>query len=254
MARTPRKPSISNTYHIILRGINKQIIFEDENDYYTFLDAITRYKQECNYEVFSYCLMTNHIHLLMRFNGESVSGAMKKIIDWYAWRYNHKYERCGHLFQERFKSEPVENNRYLLTAARYIIQNPINAGMTQSFSYKWSSYDDYKNETDEGITDTRLISKSFLSHTEMMEFFEERNNDFCMEYYSFRTNDLYALEFLKRISECKSISDFHKLQEKNKEPYLKICLNSGICVAQLSRLTGISRKTLNRIKNQPAVN
>lgn len=249
MARTPRKSSISNTYHIILRGTNKQIVFEDENDYYTFLDSLTYYKESCNYEILSYCLMTNHVHLLMKFNGESVSDSMKKIADWYVWRFNHKYERVGHLFQERFKSEPVEDNRYLLTVARYIIQNPINAYMTNNINYKWSSYHDY-NGNCKGLTDTNLISGLFENHDKMMEFFETKNTDHCMENYTFRSNDAKAMEFLKRISGCGSISEFQKLREANKAYYLAICLNSGIGISQLSRLTGMSRKILRNIKNK----
>src|SRR5690606_35772421 len=85
-----------------------------------------------------------HIHLLIREVDDSVSEAIKRIASTYVRWYNKKYERCGHLFQERFKSEPINNEFSLLRVIRYIHQNPLKAGMTKYImEYKWTSYHEY---------------------------------------------------------------------------------------------------------------
>lgn len=144
MPRCARRKSESGIFHIILRGINKQNIFEDDEDREKFTETIKRYKEVSKYEIYSYCLMTNHIHLLLKETDEEISKAMKRICSSFVYWYNWKYERCGHLFQERYKSEAVETDTYLLTVLRYIHQNPVKAGLTKtSQEYNWSSYNDY---------------------------------------------------------------------------------------------------------------
>ncbi|MFB6467278.1 transposase [Cytobacillus sp. Hz8] len=83
-----------------MRGINKQIIFEDDEDKARFLETLNKYTTICKNELYCYCLMDNHIHLLLKESGDSVSKLMKRICSSYVYWYNMKYERCGHLFQE----------------------------------------------------------------------------------------------------------------------------------------------------------
>src|SRR5699024_7538730 len=137
--RKARKKSRNGIYHIIMRGVNQQTIFEEDNDRQRFLDTLTRYKEISKYKIYSYCLMDNHIHLLWgESEEESVSEAMKRICSSYVHWYNAKYERTGHLFQERFKSENVEDKRYFLTVLRYIHQNPVKAKIESNvFKCKW---------------------------------------------------------------------------------------------------------------------
>lgn len=140
MPRQARKKSYNGVYHIMLRGINKQTIFEDDEDKLKFLETLKKYKEVCKYELYSYCLMDNHIHLLFKETEESVSEVIKRISSRYVYWYNMKYDRCGHLFQDRFKSETVENPTYFFTVLRYIHQNPLKAGLaTNVFESKWTS-------------------------------------------------------------------------------------------------------------------
>ncbi len=146
MVRQARKISSTGIYHIIQRGVNRQVIFHEEEDFERFISTLLRFKLECNLEIMGYCLMSNHIHLLVRDNLElsAVSAFIKKVSSSYVYWYNMKYERTGHLFEERFKSEVVEDERYLLTVIRYIHQNPVKAGLVgQIMDYKWSSYKSY---------------------------------------------------------------------------------------------------------------
>ena len=110
MPRQARRKSESGIYHVMLRGINKQVIFEDEEDSLKFLETLKNYKAISGYKIFAYCLMSNHIHLLLKVEKENLDLIIKRIASSYVYWYNWKYHRSGHLFQDRFKSEPVEDD------------------------------------------------------------------------------------------------------------------------------------------------
>ena len=140
MPRNARLHSQSSIYHVMLRGINKQQIFYDEDDRDYFLETLKRYKHISDFKLYAYCLMGNHVHLLIGEGKERLSGIFKRIGSSFVYRYNLKYERSGHLFQDRFKSEPVESDRYFMTVLRYILQNPVAAGLCSTPSeYQYSS-------------------------------------------------------------------------------------------------------------------
>ena len=120
MPRTARKKSNSGIYHIMLRGINRQIIFEDDEDRVKFIATLKHYKQKCGFNVFAYCLMDNHVHLIIKVNNESLESIMKRIGVSYVYWYNWKYKRSGHLFQDRYKSEVIEDDSYLLVLSRFL--------------------------------------------------------------------------------------------------------------------------------------
>jgi REP element-mobilizing transposase RayT len=108
----------------MLRGINRQAIFADEEDYCKLIETIQRIKEKSGFELYGYCLMGNHVHLLLREARESISVSMQRVCSSFVHWYNRKYDRFGHLFQERYRSEVVEDEAYLLTVLRYIHQNP----------------------------------------------------------------------------------------------------------------------------------
>lgn len=107
MARQARQRSKTGIYHIILRGINQQVLFEDDEDRQKLLDCLKYYRNTCGITGYGYCLMSNHFHLLLKEGMETIADTMKRIgVSYVAW-YNNKHLRCGHLFQDRFKSEVV---------------------------------------------------------------------------------------------------------------------------------------------------
>jgi len=153
MPRGSRIKSESGIYHIMLRGINRQIIFEDEEDNEKFIEIIKEYKELCGYKIYGYCLMGNHIHMIIKEEKEEIAQIMKRIAGKYVYWYNTKYQRTGHLFQDRFKSEPIETEKYFFTVLRYVHQNPVKAKLTQEIGeYKYSSYNEYVTSQD--VVDT----------------------------------------------------------------------------------------------------
>ncbi len=108
MPRNARQLSRTGIYHIIVRGINRQTIFFEDDDYQRYIDTIGRFVADGDAIVLGYCLMSNHVYLLIQEKNTAISKIMKRIGTSYAYRYNWKYERSGHVFQDRFKSENVE--------------------------------------------------------------------------------------------------------------------------------------------------
>jgi len=210
LARQARKKSESGIYHIMLRGINRQQIFEDEEDRQRFLETLENYKELCGYTIYAYCLMGNHIHLLLKEGKEDLTLMFKRIAGSYVYWYNWKYHRCGHLFQDRFKSEPVEDDGYFLTVLRYIHQNPVKAQICKKAEeYEYSSMREYM--TFPILVDTAL-ALSMISPEQFADFHREENNDQCLEMENtFRFTDEEAKALIIETAKCKTVADFQML-------------------------------------------
>ena len=141
MPRTARKISETGIYHVMLRGINRQNIFEDDQDRLYFMSVLASCKKVSGFRLHAFVLMSNHIHLLLEPLDEPLDMIFRRIGTRYAVWYNRKYQRAGHLFQDRFRSENVSTVQYYQTVLRYILQNPMKAGMEKHpGEYRWSSY------------------------------------------------------------------------------------------------------------------
>ncbi len=159
MPRYSRQKSDLGIYHIIVRGVDRMDIFLDKNDNSKFLDTLQRFKEVDNCEIYAYCLMSNHVHLLMKEAGDSIQRFMKRVGVSYVYYFNKKYERVGHLFQGRYRSEVIDSEQYLLACARYIHNNPVAAGLVEyPEDYYWSSYSYYLGASNHGD----LLNKDFL--------------------------------------------------------------------------------------------
>lgn len=162
MPRYPRVKGAYCTYHVIQRGVERRPIFLDDRDRLRFLDTLVRMKGKYNYKIYGYCLMGNHTHLIIDSHGSDISIIMKSVNVSYAMYFNRKYRRCGHLFQDRFKSEVVDDDRYLLELSRYIHLNPVRAGMVRNAAdYTWSSYRTYIGLAEDhgGLLDGGLLMR-----------------------------------------------------------------------------------------------
>ncbi len=256
MPRQARKKSESGIYHIILRGNNRQIIFKDEEDQHRFLQTLKRYKGISGYELYAYCLMGNHVHLLLRSGKESLEQVMRRLCSSYVHWYNKKYERIGNLFQDRFKSEPVEDDAYFLIVLRYIHRNPCQAGLINDIAaYPWSSYRAYLKENSK---QTSLVDVDFglnmfgEDHNESIKRFadyhEERGDDICLEVEEIRGfTDLEAQEIIQALCQINSCSELQQLDSKQRDGYLKQLKEEyNLSVRQIERLTGVSRSVISR--------
>ena len=141
MARQARKVSPTGFYHVMMRGNNREMILEKKWQKERFLELLS---QADTLEIAAYCLMDNHVHLVVRAELPELSEAVKKINIRYAMGYNRHGDRVGHVFQDRYRSEVILNDSHLLQAVRYVHNNPVKAGLAAGpEAYKWSSYPEY---------------------------------------------------------------------------------------------------------------
>jgi len=144
MARPLRMDYPDTFYHVLSRGNEKRDIYYDEKDYLRFLDTLEKTVERFKLEVHAYVLMKNHYHLLIRTKEANLSRAIQWLGVSYSVWFNRRHERSGHLFQGRFKSFLIENDRYFTAMCLYIHGNPLRAGIVRRlWDYPWSSYRAY---------------------------------------------------------------------------------------------------------------
>ncbi|MFC4023600.1 transposase [Oceanobacillus longus] len=252
MPRGARKRSISGIYHVMLRGANKQEIFHDDGDCFKFMDIVERYKIKSAMRIYAWCLMGNHVHLLLKEGNEDISNTMKRIGVSFVSSYNLKYKTVGHLFQDRFRSEIVESDRSLLRVVRYIHQNPVKAGMAHRVDgWRWSSCMEYYGNS----SDTRnLVDRDFVlskfstyltvAREKFREYNERESNDESLDQRfeeRRRLTDEEASRLIKELLGEFEIAQVKSLPRlKRKETLQKVKQIKGLTQRQAARILGIS--------------
>ena len=184
MSRTSRQRSESGYYHVMIRGNNKKAIFERKEEKEKLCEILRKNKKKDGWKLIAYCIMNNHAHLLIKEDGEEISVIMKKINVSYAMYYNRAHKTVGHVFQDRYKSEAITDDRYLLTVIRCIHQNPVKSGVAEEIQeYKWSSYKEYTGESGGSLADTELIEMFSKDRKEAIKSFIAFHEEEDMETY-----------------------------------------------------------------------
>ncbi|EOR24841.1 TPA: transposase [Yersinia enterocolitica] len=259
MPRKAREKSSTKTYHIILRGANKQLIFHEEADRMNFLAILKKYKQRSEISIYAWCLMDNHVHLVIKEGNEDISDTMKRIGVSYVYYFNQKYKTNGPLFQDRFRSECVESTRYLLTVIRYIHQNPVQAGLViYPDKWEWSSCSAYygKKENSSTLLDNTEIMKMFSNeHGESKESFkafnEAKHYDVCLEDKTgerIRLTDEQAVLEIKKIISPIEIPNVRKLPRETRNEIIRQINHQlkGLSQRQTARIFGMSPKVIQK--------
>ena len=249
MPRTARKQSETGVQHVMLRGINREAVFQDEEDRERFLSVMRKCKAISGFELFAWCLMGNHVHLLIRAGTEPLATVIKRIGCRYVYWYNHKYERIGHLFQDRYRSEPVDTDAYFLVVLRYITQNPIKAGMERRLGeYPFSSYGAYCGRSD-GLTDTGFAEGFFDSNEAVCAFLEARGDDVAMDEApkSVPVKDEVVAKWLKAVSGCRDAEAFGGLDKAKQRACVQEIRQRGASIRQIATVTGLPRSNIGRM-------
>ena len=263
MPREARKESGTGIYHVMMRGINHQNIFEDAEDHYQFINTLDRMRvkyddngtpcgSNCTY--YAYCLMSNHFHLLIRERDEKVGDTVKRIASSYVYYYNRKYGRDGHLFKERFKSEPVNDMAYFTTLLRYIHQNPLKAGIVEKVKdYEFSSWGEYDGAVEPvfQICDIRTVLNR-IPFTELEALVNDPLGDDvqCLEIEGTlrqRPSDDQIWLLIKKKTTVTNASAFQQLADEVKREILKELKEQGASHRQLERLTGVGRGLIQKL-------
>lgn len=250
MARKPRLFVDSGFYHVILRGNNKQNLFNENSDRVFFIQKLRKYSNELKIDVHAYCLMNNHVHLLIGNSNKNMSLLVQKIANSYVFYFNRKYDRCGHLFQGRFKSEPITDTTYFMTVYRYILQNSEQAGLGSAEKYKWNSYKFLKNSECNDFVKTDYIISLFGSKKLLMEFLSRKEKIKCMEFENkIIFSDEKAFSFIKKLFGISSPYKLERLTINEQILRCSIMREHGISMNQISRITGISKTIIRKAKN-----
>lgn len=290
MARQARDRSQLKVYHAILRGVNKQQIFECTEDYEQFVRILqrtcglpvetrpsklntARYYHSLDDDVklpvqladpedipvrhcsiYAWCLMGNHVHLLIKETDEPIGDVMKRIASSYVYYYNRKYDRVGHLFQERFKSQPVEDWPYFLTLLRYIHQNSLKPHLVKDLKdYRWSSWNEYLGRFEMPFTSveqvfSRITLKELteLIYKPLTDSDEEGliDVDARQKKASFSDDEVWAL--FESICGTVNATQFQALSRPLQKHYLYLAHEQGVGPRTLSRLTGVPFSVVQR--------
>jgi len=252
MPRIARERSKSGIYHIMLRGANRQEIFHDEEDCTRFLETLERYKKASEIRVHGWCLMGNHVHIVLQEGKEELAVTMKRIGVSFAWYYNWKYKTTGHLFQDRYKSEKIEDDKYLTTVVRYIHQNPVNAGIVKRpGDWKWSSCQGYYGNGcyPPYLLDSELILGIFCGNrSSFKEYNETGNEDKVLDdTENGRLTDEEARAEIKKVIKGYEIAEIKSLPRSERDKIVARAKGvEGITQRQVSRILGISLSLINR--------
>ena len=147
MSRIARNKYKASFFHVIVQGINREYIFEEEKYIKEYLRLLKKYEKQFDICIIAYCIMNNHAHILLAINNiEEMSKFMQKVNSIYAQYYNYIKKRVGYVYRGRFVSELIIDRRYFIKCINYIHQNPVKALIVErAEEYKYSSYNEYFN-------------------------------------------------------------------------------------------------------------
>jgi len=165
MPRQARLDIPGALHHIMVRGINKTDIFEDDQDRTLFLERLGENVSDGQCTVYAWALMSNHVHILFKSGKQGISTVMRKLLTWYAQYFNRRHTRTGHLFENRYKSILCDEDNYLLALVRYIHLNPLRAGIVKTIQeldrYPWCGHRTIIGKTDYPWMDAEYVLAQF---------------------------------------------------------------------------------------------
>ncbi len=186
MPRLARQKSPTGIYHVMVRGINRDYIFSTEEEKKNYLKILGDIKADSNFELYAYMIMGNHVHLLIKEQSDDIGNIMKRIGVRYAAWYNKLHNRVGHLFQDRYKSEAILDEKQFLATLRYILQNPVKAKLCKTpDGYEWGSWNDYIFRS--GLTDIDLACQMLSIDTnrqidQFKKFVSIETDEECLDF------------------------------------------------------------------------
>lgn len=262
-------------YHIIQRAPGKDVLFLEDKDYLYFLHLLKETKTKFSLDIFCFCLMPNHLHLLLRINKTNLSEAMKSLFTRYALYFNSKYQRKGHVFYGNYRASLCLDENYLISASVYIHLNPSKAGLVKSpLDYKWSSlkvylqlprdtflnYEEILSILDSRLEKASLVYSQILGIAEDLEFKNIIEDKKFLEKFAFKfiskvkkiLNKKLNKENFKLEDEISKYFEFIENRKRLKKPqylqarkYLIEQLRSrGYTIKEIAEMLGISRQSV----------
>jgi REP element-mobilizing transposase RayT len=268
MPRRPRVRDANLPHHIMSKSIPELLLFRTNRDKEKYRDLIKEASIEFQIDILAYCLMDNHVHMLIHPKGADISKIMRKINNTYAKYYNRVHNRRGHLFQERFKNKSITDENYLIRASTYIHNNvkDLPEYTDKIEQYPYSSLKYYLGKKDKrGLINTGIIlkhldkdyKKSIKSYSVLMEiqtkgekeFYNkikrdiENNSEYRNE-KQYIKRDLLAEDVLKAVAKVLKIGDYQLVRIKNSRQY---SMYRNIAAVSLRALCDLTRREVGGI-------
>lgn len=254
MPRQARVQSSTDYYHIMMRGNNRESIFNRDEQKRYFLDSLEKQQDDQLIHIAAFCLMNNHVHIVVKAEYSSLAKAIKSVNISYAMQFNQTWHRVGHVFQDRYKSEAIEDDTYLMQVIRYVHNNPVKAKLVKSpEEYRWSSFNEY-------LFDNVIISslqKEFIlglftnNINQFADFHKQRdNNEYLDIDEELERNRLeHAQEIISEYFTEKGLTDAMKVTKKPsylEELIHRLLKNSKLSHRQIANLLGISSSMVHK--------
>lgn len=254
MARQARLASESGIHHVMVRGINRQSIFFDDEDRERFLQCMAAVRAASGCSILAYCLMSNHVHLVLRVGREDVGQTMKRLGVRYVSWFNRKHGRVGHLFQDRFKSRPVDDDEYLITLLRYVWSNPVEAGLVETpDQYRWSSICSL-GRSDHVVDERELLALVPLDTLQQLAV-QPPPQDWVPKLAAGHRplhTDMDASAALSGLCQAFHAGTVDELSPANRDRVIRELVELGLSTRRVASLVGVGRTTVNRIANDEA--
>jgi REP-associated tyrosine transposase len=178
MARKPRLFAPGVLYHVIVRGNQRRKTFLKPSDYEVYLEKLAQYRQRCGVTVYAYCLMPNHVHLLLECSRTPLAKFMQGLQQSYTQYHNRTYKKVGHLFQGRYKAILCQKDAYLLELVRYIHLNPVRSKLARSAeNYPYSGDRAYRAGKPSAIIDPGTVLKMIGGPAGYRKFLQDGLSD-----------------------------------------------------------------------------
>ena len=250
MADTHRAHSDADLYHVVARGVGRQLIFEDDADRAAYTDLLYGQARKRGAEIVAHALVENHTHAVVQVPYERLGAFMKVVLGAYARSFNRRHERTGHLLEGPFHSEPINDDTYLLTVVRYVHQNPLKAGLAGGLLYPWSSYGRYL------AGDGSPLVMGLLGSTDAFVRFHEAPGTLCdgvrPPLPRGTARNAEALIDAAREALGADPSTVKGVPREQRDASLRLLVETGFSVRQVELVTGVSHATVQRVTSRAA--
>ena len=245
--------TVTGFYHVCARGTGKQLIFEGDEDRWEFLELMRECCREEGVTVIAWCLMGNHVHLVLADYEDRMSAAMHRLLLTYARRFNKRAGRTGHLFQNRFDRRSLDTDWQVMEAIRSVHADPQEAGIALIERYPWSSFAEYlrvyDNDMTRGFSDPSCVLELFVSAEGFIVYSlstpDGSEPALCDMKETEWERHAFADKLAKRLGV--PLNGVKTAPPAQRDTVIVGLNNAGFTVRQIERYTGIGKSTVSRI-------
>lgn len=245
MPRKARKYVRASFFHVMCQGIKKEDIFSNKKHINKYLKLLKKYKDEFFIDIIAYCIMPNHVHLLLHsYNIQNISKFMHKLNGVYGMYYNDLEERVGYVFRDRFKMEEITDDKYLKNCIFYIHNNPVKAGICNiPSSYKYSSYEEF-------FSTPHLINFNLVNQIMGNETYSQLEAEAANDIIEYLDIDISSESRAKEIIKCferknsKTIAEILNNYSDKRELLIQLHVKNNLSYRCIEKVLPIKRRII----------